>query len=401
MAVQDRYTIQGEKLEQAVALMKERDIDSWLILTRENSDPSLPLLVGVPSVHQGAIFINANGEHVVLTTVSDQGSYEETGHFKVIPYYANMEDTFKEYFATLSPRRLALNMSQEDHMADGLSRGLYLWLEDTLGKDTLGKIAMSSEDLLQTVRSIKSPAELEHIQKAIDITQAIYREVFSTIQVGMTEREVGQLFVKGLEAHGVTNGIGGSFSMPIVCIVRCGLAHRQPGDHEIQPGDMLIMDFSVRYKGYVSDIARTAYFLKPHEETPPQEVQRAFDTAVEAVSTAIGALQPGIRGYEVDAAGRKVIEDAGYPTIRHSTGHQIGQACHDGGTILGPRREPPRKAVEREVLVGEVYAVEPTVIQDGGLPCVIVEENVLVTPQGPRILSERQTELITISSAKP
>jgi len=92
-----------------------------------------------------------------------------------------------------------------------------------------------------------------------------------------------------------------------------------------------------------------------------------------------------------------VIEEAGYPTIRHSTGHQVGRETHDGGTILGPRRTPPRPAVEGTVQVGEIYAIEPTVIQDDGLPCILVEENVLITEQGAKVLSKRQLELVTIA----
>ncbi len=393
----EKYIVNQEKVDQAVELMKEYGIDTWLILTRENTDPSLPLMVGVRSVHKGAIFLNSNGEHFVLTSVSDQASYEETGIFKeVIAYHSRIEEPFLELMEKFKPKKMALNISLEDHLADGLTVGQYQWLEGVLGKDRLREIEVSSENLVQNVRSIKSEAEISRIQKAIEITQDIYNEVFQQLKPGMTEREIGELFIKGLKKRKVTSGIGPAFQLPIVCSVRLGLAHREPSKEKVLPGDMLVMDFSVKYQDYVSDIARTAYFLRPGEEKAPPEVQKAFDTAVEAVTAAIEVLLPGKKGYEVDAAGRKVIEEAGYPTIRHSTGHQIGRDCHDGGTGLGPRRNPPRLAVEREVQAGEVYAVEPTVIQDGGLPSVIVEENVLVTKEGPKILSKRQTELVTI-----
>lgn len=102
----------------------------------------------------------------------------------------------------------------------------------------------------------------------------------------------------------------------------------------------MIIDFSVRYKGYVSDIARTAYFLRKGETKPPKEVQHAFDTAYKAISKTIDFIGVGKRGYEVDGVGRKVIEDGGYPTVRHSVGHQIGRECHETGTRLSPKGPP-------------------------------------------------------------
>ena len=389
--------IAKEKLEQAVQLMKEENIDTWLLLTREGTDPALPLLAGVRSVHQAAIFIRSNGEHIVITSVSDKGSYEASDLFKdVITYDASMEDTFLEEFNKLDIKKLALNISESDHLCDGLTYGLYQWLEDVIGKEKLTALEVSSEPMLKRVRSIKSPTEIERIHQAIKHTTEIYDIVFDRIVCGMTEIEIGDLFVEEIKKRGLTNGFFDPFEPPMVCTVRNGLAHRKPGNFKTIPGDIIIIDFCLRYKDYVSDIARTCYILKPGEEKAPEEIQHAFDTAIEAITKSIDALQPGKKGYEVDAVGRKIIEDGGYPTIRHSVGHQVGREAHDGGTILGPQRTPKRPEVEGVIEPNEIYAIEPTVIQDDGLPCILVEENVLVTEGAPKILSERQTELVLI-----
>ncbi|MEG1050374.1 MAG: M24 family metallopeptidase, partial [Oscillospiraceae bacterium] len=104
----------------------------------------------------------------------------------------------------------------------------------------------------------------------------------------------------------------------------------------------------------------------------------------------------GRLGHEVDAVGRKTVEEGGFPTVRHSVGHPIGRACHDSGTSLGPIRAKVNKAIYRPIQINEVYAIEPTVIQDDGLPCMLVEENVVITPKGAEILSRRQTQLYLI-----
>ncbi|WP_057765420.1 M24 family metallopeptidase [Cytobacillus praedii] len=391
--------ITSEKLIQATNLLNQYGLDTWLLLTREGSDPAMPLVVGVRSVHKAAIFIRSNGEHIALTSVSDRGSYEATNLFKKVQVYeASMEEAFLNLFDEIQPQNLALNISESDHLCDGLTQGLYEWLEDVLGVERLAKIEVSSEVILKKLRSIKTPSELENIKQAINHTTDIYDEAFVQIKCGMTEKEIGQLFVEGMKKRGVANGHGDSNEPPLVCIVRKGLAHRKPGNHRTEPGDIVIIDFSLKYNNYCSDIARTFYILKDGETQAPEDIQIAFDTAIAAITASIHALQPGKAGYEVDAVGRSVIEEAGYPTIRHSVGHQIGRATHDGGTILGPKRVPPRPEVEGIIEVSEVYAIEPTVIQDNALPCVLVEENVLVTEGQPIILSKRQTELILISS---
>jgi Xaa-Pro aminopeptidase len=390
-------SIQQSKLKQAEQLLQRYEMDTWLILTREGSDPSMPLLIGVRSVHQAAIFIRQDGQHLALTSVSDKGNYEGTGLFsKVVVYEDSMEEVFQELFQELSPAKLALNFSASDHLCDGLTQGLFLWLEDVIGAESLSSLEISSEKMLKELRSLKTEQEIERIQQAVDLTTDIYDAVFSHMACGMTEIEIGQLFVEEMKKRDVCNGLGNPYDPPLVCAVRNGLAHRKPSHYQTRPGDIVIIDFSVKYQDYVSDIARTCYMLKPGEEAPPEDIQRAFDTAIEAITQSIYELVPGKKGFEVDQVGRKVIEAAGYPTIRHSVGHQVGRATHDGGTILGPQRIPPRPEVEGVIQPGEVYAVEPTVIQDDGLPCILVEENVLVTNDAPIILSKRQTELVTI-----
>jgi Xaa-Pro aminopeptidase len=195
----------------------------------------------------------------------------------------------------------------------------------------------------------------------------------------------------------VCNGLGEPYDYPIVCIVRAGLSHRGPGDTKTIPGDIVIMDFSVKSEGFISDIARTAYCLKKGETRPPVEVQHAFDTAYKAISAVIDFIGPEKKGYEVDKVGRDIIEAGGYPTVRHSVGHPIGRKCHDSGTLLGPRREGGSSAVHREIKENEVYAIEPTIIQDSGLPCMLVEENVVIRKAGAEVLSRRQKALYLIT----
>lgn len=392
--IKEEYQVAHEKLQAAAELLRRHGIDCWLILNREASDPSLPLLIGTTSIHEAAVVLRPDGRHLILASESDKGNFENGGLFaEVIPYGHDFEAALAALIDRLAPKQLALNVSLHDHLCDGLTVGQYLLLEKAIGADRLRAIETSSEPLLKEIRSVKTPAELARISRAIELTQEIFDEVAGQVAAGMTERQIGQLFVAGMKARGVTNGIEHPFDPPLVCIVRAGLAHRKPGDTIVVPGDIVIMDMCVKYRHYCSDIARTMYFLKEGETAAPADVQHAFDTAIDAISASIACIAAGKKGYEVDAAGRARIEAGGYPTIRHSVGHQVGRQCHDGGTRLGP---PHKADSDGIVKVGEVYAIEPTVIQDGGLPCMLVEENVAITAEGPQLLSKRQLALVTI-----
>ncbi|MCF6138419.1 M24 family metallopeptidase [Pseudalkalibacillus berkeleyi] len=378
--------------------MDSNQIDTWLVLTRDGYDPSLPFVLDMETTHTTALFIHKSGEHIALISEKDVGSLETSlPYSKIVTYSNHLEEAFLDVFNLLNPKVLALNVSKYDHLYDGMSLGLYKWLEKVIHPTRLSEIEVSSEPILHQLRSVKSSTEIQAVKTAIKHTTDIFDEAFRQMSVGMSEKEIGQLFVEGMEKRGVTNGLGAPHDLPLVCIVRCGLAHRKPGDHIVEPGDIVIIDFSLRsQEGYVSDIARTCYFMKEDETTPPPDVERAFNAAIEAITASINTLTAGKKGYEVDAVGRTVIESKGYPTIRHSVGHQVGRATHDGGTILGPRKMPPRPQVEGVIQPGEIYAIEPTVIQDDGLPCMLIEENVLVTNNEPVVLSKRQLELVKI-----
>ena len=81
----------------------------------------------------------------------------------------------------------------------------------------------------------------------------------------------------------------------------------------IQPGDILWVDFGVRDSGLATDMIRAGYLLRPGETEPPPEVERMFTTLLAANRAAVAAMRPGVAGWEVDAAARRVVTDAGYP----------------------------------------------------------------------------------------
>ncbi len=133
------------------------------------------------------------------------------------------------------------------------------------------------------------------------------------------------------------------------------------------------------------------------ETQPSKEMQKAFETIYEAINKAVATLKPGAIGMDVDKAAREHILNCGYQNIFHAVGHQVGRAVHDGGVILGPNKKKYSKDALGKIEEGMVFAIEPTILYEEG-PAIISEDNVLVTKDGAKFLSKRQTELVLIHS---
>ena len=145
----------------------------------------------------------------------------------------------------------------------------------------------------------------------------------------------------------VVTAFGNPPEYPLVLLVKGGMSHRKPNAKNIcMPGDMLVIDFSIRFNGYTSDIARTMYFLKPGEEHAPKEVTDCKTGPSALSGEVMKVIKPGMKGYEVDAVGRQSILDSGYPNIpsfrRPSGGVRSARRRNDPRAKQGQGQLPGR-----------------------------------------------------------
>ncbi|WP_100069887.1 Xaa-Pro peptidase family protein [Planococcus donghaensis] len=388
-----KLSLQKEKVDQAISYLNEGFADAWLIYASESSDPCLPLVPGVATVGPGIFLFTADQGSYAICSSIDAQDIEESGVFnQVIKHPGSLEESLQELMNELALKKVALNYSVEEPLADGLTTGRYRWLIKVFEKlDPLELV--SSEPFLTKLRSIKSATELQNIQQAVDDTIDIYDAVFAKLKPGLTEKQAGDLFVAEMLKRDLVNGIDRTPSRPIV--MKNNIAHRPPSDSVIEPGDLVIFDFSTVFNGYVSDIARTVYFLKEGETEAPQRIRDTFETIYEAISKCKEAMNPGKQGVEIDAIARNLYIERSYPEISHATGHQIGQDVHDGGVLLGPAWKRYGSSPYGELEAGMVFTIEPTIFMEDGIH-FIVEENVVITDNGAEWLSRRQDQLISI-----
>ena len=385
------------KVNQAIEILKEKRIDLWLTFVRETSaggDPVIPLIYGHDLTWQSALMITRKGETYAILGHFEAETARNTGAYQtIVPYHDAISRSLLHTLERIYPRQIALNYSRNDVHADGLSHGLYQLLIDYFDDTPWEQRIVSAESIIGALRGRKLPEEIARIRAAIKTTEEIYERTFATIEEGMTEREISQF----MQAQLAEFGVEAAWELEHCPIVGAGpgspVGHVGPTDTPIKRGQIVHFDFGVRQEGYCSDIQRVVYFLDGHEESPPEEVQKGFNTVIRAIEEAVKVMKPGITGVEVDRVARGVITSEGYPEYKYATGHHLGRSAHDGAGILGPLWERYGETPNYALEAGNVFTVEPGLMVPG-YGYIGVEEDVLVTESGTEFLSTPQTELI-------
>ncbi|MCW5851927.1 MAG: aminopeptidase P family protein [Anaerolineae bacterium] len=392
------YAIVHEKTAQAVAALRELDLGAWLLMGRETlemADPSLALVVGTTVTWISAFIIPAQGEKVAIVGTYDVPNLQGTGNFdRVLDYVGSPRDALLDTLRQLDPQSIAINISTSDKMADGLTTGLYLKLQEYLAGTPYAERLVPSDRLVSAVRARKSLTEVARVRAAIDTTLALFERVGQRLQPGQTEAEIHGMVSAWVADLGLSMAWDAEYC-PTVHNGARPIGHTTAGEYRVTPGTIVHMDLGVKQDGYCSDLQRVWYVSRGAGDTPPAELTRAFETVVAAIQAGARALKPGVAGWEVDAVARKVITDAGYPEYLHAFGHQVGRAVHDGMGLLGPRWERYGETPFMPVEVGNIFTLELGV-EVPGIGYVGLEEDALVTDSGIEWLAPPQTELFVI-----
>lgn len=385
-----------EKLDQAVAILNEQDLDLWLTFVRETSltrDPALDLVAGLDLTWHSAFLVSRTGERLAIVGRFDAENLQALeAYTQVIPYDQSLRPALREAIERLAPRSIAVNYSESDPAADGLTHGLWRTLQATLEGTPYAARCISAEGFLAALRGRKSAAEINRIRLAVSATERLFARLANTLKAGMTERQIADW----LTAERKRLGLETAWDEPYCPIVNAGpdspVGHTGPGAFKTARGQLLHIDFGVRRDGFCSDLQRMWYFLARGERHAPDDVRLAWEACWAALDAGAAALRPGALGWEVDAVARAALVAAGFPEYQHALGHQLGRVAHDGATLLGPRWDRYGQAPLGRIEAGQVYTLELGVYltRRGYLG---LEEDVLVTEAGLEWLSKPQRKL--------
>ena len=253
------------------------------------------------------------------------------------------------------------------------------WLELVAPRAKLKDIRLQ----IYALREIKSPGELAFLQRAIDLSIDAHLAAMKMMRPGLYEYQVAAKMVEvhamgGSEAEGYSPIVGAGFNSTVL--------HYDKLSRKIQDGDIVVLDVGAQYSGYSADITRT---LPANGKFTPRQ-REIYDIVLGAQNAAIAAIKPGMN---LCRTGDKNLYKIAYDYINshgkdihghrlgqyfiHGLGHDIGLDVHDPGEYCKPL-EP-----------GMVVTMEPGIYIPEEKLGVRIEDDVLITGDGYKLLSER------------
>ena len=385
------------KHRQAVGLMREHGIETWLIqFARETGlrpDP-LGYLVGGSVTWPSAFLLNQDGSTAAIVGSGDAGTFEATGLWTEVRAFRNGPgEDLNDVLGKWDPKTIGVSWSESDDTADGITYGMYRLLESILAGTRFAGRLVPAGELAGDVRGIKLPDEVEAIARAVKHTEELLARMERRLGPGITEIGLQR------EVHDWVREAGWKFSWdeefcPMVNFGQPAfLGHAGPTDRALEPGDVIHVDVGLIVDGFASDLQRTWYLRRPGESEAPPDVKRTFEAVKAAMDAGVAAIKPGARGFEVDAASRSTVEEWDFPEPGFAFGHGCGRVAHDGSGVLGPEWERYGDRPRFTIKEGNVFAVEMDLEVPGYGGLIGLEEEVVVTPTGARYLSDPQREL--------
>lgn len=263
--------------------------------------------------------------------------------YKIFQITNNMVDWFPELIAELNLPKLGFE-------ARHITFALYRQLSDIIDKRQSPLKLIPLDGLVESLRAVKEPEEIELISKAAEISDNAFQYIENLIHTGMSEKEVAWEIEKFMRENG-------SQVVPFDIIVASGpnsaLPHAKPSQRTIQAGEPVLFDIGARVDGYSSDLSRTICF-----GTADETFKKVYDVVLGAQLSALAIIKESMTGEQVDSLARTVIAEAGYgEAFGHALGHGVGLASHES-----PRLGPG----SAELLTsGMVFTVEPGVYLPG------------------------------------
>ncbi|HSU96567.1 MAG TPA: aminopeptidase P family protein [Gemmatimonadaceae bacterium] len=237
-------------------------------------------------------------------------------------------------------------------------------------------------DIVEGLRESKDEAEVALIQQAAGMATRALAKTLQQVRTGITELQIAGILEKALRDEG-------SEAHPFETIVASGprsaLPHARASRRVVERNDLLLLDFGAEYGGYCSDITRTVVVGHASDD-----VRAVYDIVRVANERAARAVHAGMIGSDADAVARDYISAAGFGgDFGHSLGHGIGLEVHEAPRLA--------RTAAAKLPADTVVTIEPGIYRPewGG---VRIEDDVYLSADGPRMLTDFTHELLELSA---
>ena len=251
-------------------------------------------------------------------------------------------------------------------------------------KKSFPKIKSSIEPFNKS-REVKDDAEIKILKKASKIIDEMFGICQKKIKAGQKESELQAILMSyAVENEMFDTGYRSTLNPLIIAGGPNGaLPHAQVTNRKFKKGDLIVVDLTLRYKGYISDATRTFALGKISDEA-----KRVFDIVKESQKLGLDAVRPKVDCKTIDNICRKRINDSGYGKyFIHSTGHGIGLDVHELPNIS------TRSTTKLQNNMA--ITVEPGIYIENKFG-VRIEDSVIVKDDKPVVMHKFTKELLTL-----
>jgi len=245
---------------------------------------------------------------------------------------------------------------------------------------------------------LKSPEEIEKIAESCRIVADTIEAIKLMITPGLTTLEVENFADTNVRKLGGVPAFKGYRGYPasICTSVNDEVIHGIPSKRALKEGDILSVDLGVYKDGFYGDGAVT---IPVGQITP--SLEKLLQVTEESLYIGVMNARVGNRITDISYAIQNHVEFSGFSVVRTFVGHGIGRELHEDPQIpnfglpgRGPRlREGMTLAIEPMVNLGshEVFVLDDgwTAVTADGKPSAHFEHTVVITSEGPRILTKR------------
>jgi Xaa-Pro dipeptidase len=315
-----------ERLERARQLMQKNNMDAMLLI----GGTSLKYFANIDwwlSERTFALIVPAKGEPFFVCPGFEEDRAREQinrGPFAGKPdvrIWQENESPYERVAQGLKDRGIANGRI-------GIEETVWFVYSDGVAHATPGVTFTSATPVTAGCRMHKTQHEIELMQLANTVTIKAYEAAWRSLQAGMTQQDFARMVADAHTQLGFAGEAGvqvGQYS---------ALPHGSIEPQKVEEGTILLIDGGCKVEGYNSDISRTFVLGKPTDK-----MLKVFEIVHRAQAAALAQARPGVEAQSVDAAARKVIEDAGYgPGYKyfgHRLGHGIGMDGHEWPYLVG------------------------------------------------------------------
>jgi Xaa-Pro aminopeptidase len=225
--------------------------------------------------------------------------------------------------------------------------------------------------MVEKIRSVKEPAEVEAISASTRVTRSVLAGALGAVKPGLAEESLA----RKIETEFLKRGAKPAFDPIVASGKNSSKPHALPGPARIKRDSFVMLDIGCRLRGYCSDMTRTVI-----TGAVSGRFARIYNVVRTAQRMALDRIRDGARASEVDFAARGYICRKGLGKFfGHSLGHGVGMDVHEAPALSGRNSGFLR--------AGMVMTVEPAVYIRG-FGGVRIEDMVLVTERGYEMLTQ-------------